>query len=59
VLWTGTLPGPASGIPVSYEAKGRQYVVVSSMPGGGRRGPAEATPPETPLGYIAFALPPR
>jgi len=59
VLWTGTLPGPASGIPVSYEAKGRQYVVMSSMPGGGRRGPAEATPPETPLGYIAFALPPR
>ena len=60
VLWTGTLPGSASGIPVSYEAKGRQYVVISSMPGGGgRRGAATAMSPETPRGYIAFALPPR
>ena len=58
VLWTGTLPGGASGIPVSYEAKGRQYVVISSMPGGGgRSGAAAAVPPEMPLGYIAFALP--
>jgi len=61
VLWTGALPGNASGIPVSYESKGRQYVVVSSMPGGGggRRNASQGLPPETPRGYIAFALPAR
>ena len=59
VLWTGALPGNASGIPVSYEAKGRQYVVMSSMPGGGgaRRGAPPVVSPDTPRGYIAFALP--
>ena len=36
VLWTGTLPGPSSGIPVSYEAKGRQFIVVAD-PGMPRR----------------------
>jgi len=51
VLWTGALPGSASGIPVSYESKGRQYVVITS-PGAG----ASA---DTPRGYIAFALPAR
>jgi len=66
VLWTGTLPGNSSGIPVSYEAKGRQYVVFSSLPrvaGRGGRGSRGAPPPEvspdTPRGYIAFALPSR
>jgi quinoprotein glucose dehydrogenase len=60
VLWTGTLPGPTSGIPVSYEAKGRQYVVIASLPGGfrgGVSGPASSA--EAPRGYIAFALPKR
>jgi len=66
VLWTGTLPGNSSGIPVSYEAKGRQYVVFSSLPrvagrggrGGGRGGAAiPEVSPDTPRGYIAFALP--
>jgi len=56
VLWTGTLPGSASGIPVSYEAKGRQYVVISSLATGARVG-ASDTPPDAPRGYIAFALP--
>ena len=56
VLWTGTLPGSASGIPVCYESKGRQYVVISSL-ATGARGAASDTPPETPRGYIAFALP--
>lgn len=59
VLWTGALPGGSSGIPVSYEAKGRQYVVMASLPGGGRRGAGPAVPPDTPRGYIAFALPRR
>ena len=58
VLWTGALPGNSSGIPASYEAKGRQYVVMSSMPNaGGRRGATPAVAPDTPRGYIAFALP--
>jgi len=56
VLWTGALPGGASGIPVSYESKGRQYVVISSL-ATGARGAATDTSPETPRGYIAFALP--
>ena len=62
VLWTGTLPGNSSGIPVGYEAKGRQFIVFSSLPrGAGRGGRASALNPETPTdaprGYIAFALP--
>jgi glucose dehydrogenase len=59
VVWTGTLPGTASGVPVSYESKGRQYVVVASQPGGfrGMGGGAAAISPDAPRGYIAFALP--
>jgi quinoprotein glucose dehydrogenase len=58
-LWTGTIPGSSSGIPVSYEANGRQFVVFSSLPGGGGRrgGRPDDLPPATPRGYIAFALP--
>ena len=68
VLWTGTLPGNSNGIPVSYEAKGRQYIVFSSLPraagrggrGGGRGAAAvPEVPPDLPRGYIAFALPQR
>ena len=57
VLWTGRLPGSASGIPASYEANGRQFVVVSSPGVGGRRGEAPDASADTPRGYIAFALP--
>jgi hypothetical protein len=67
VLWTGTLPGSSSGIPVSYEAKYRQYVVFSSLPRVAGRGASRGlgavlpTPvsPDTPRGYMAFALPRR
>ena len=67
VLWSGTLPGNSSGIPASYEANGRQYVVFSSVPRptgrGGRGGRGSAAAPEiapdSPRGYIAFALPAR
>jgi quinoprotein glucose dehydrogenase len=63
VLWTGTFRGSTSGVPVSYEAKGRQYFVVISSAGGGRGGGrgAAAAPeePERPVGAIAFALPPK
>jgi len=67
VLWEGQFTGSAPGVPVSYESRGRQYVVISASAGGGRGGgggAAAAAPPETPppanappTGMIAFALP--
>ena len=62
VLWTGNLGGTTSGVPVSYEAKGRQYFVIMSNEGGGRGGrgaaaAAEPTNSNNPTGAIAFALP--
>jgi len=63
VVWTGSLPGPSRGVPVIYEAKGRQYLVVAATPsgGGGRGGGGAAAQASdtTPRGYIAFALPQR
>jgi quinoprotein glucose dehydrogenase len=59
-LWAGTIPGSARGIPAMYMAGGRQFLVVMSSGGqGGGRGatPETATSPDTPRGYIAFALP--
>ena len=60
ILWTGPLPGASRGVPVMYEAKGRQYLVVAATPGGGGgfgpQAPASQVPPDTPRGYIAFAL---
>ena len=61
VLWTGLLNGNTSGVPVSYEAKGRQYFVIVSNPAGGRggggRGAEPAVDQHAPTGAIAFALP--
>ncbi len=61
VLWTGTFNGTTSGVPVSYEAKGRQYFVIMTNQGGGGRGRgASSEPPvdpDAPRGAIAFALP--
>jgi quinoprotein glucose dehydrogenase len=66
VLWEGRFTGSAPGVPVSYESRGRQYVVVTASAGGGRggggRGAAPTTPPDPnppPSGMIAFALPRR
>jgi glucose dehydrogenase len=56
-LWTGTLPGSSNGIPVSYESKGRQFIVFSSLPGGARSATGGAASADAPRGYIAFALP--
>jgi quinoprotein glucose dehydrogenase len=52
VLWTGTFAGNAPGVPVSYESRGRQFVVMIAWQ-------ANAPPAGTPTGMIAFALPPR
>ncbi|MEO8658262.1 MAG: PQQ-binding-like beta-propeller repeat protein [Bryobacteraceae bacterium] len=64
VLWTVTLPAGAEGIPAMYEARGRQYLVVSASssvtPGGGHPGHASikaAAASDVPKGYIVFALP--
>jgi quinoprotein glucose dehydrogenase len=64
VLWTGTLPGGNRSIPTVYEAKGREYLLISATqpiePTPGTT-PAADTAPEDPLtspkGYVAFALP--
>ena len=61
VLWTGTFDGTTSGVPVSYESKGRQYFVIMTNTGGGGRGRGAsdmpAADPNAPRGAIAFALP--
>jgi quinoprotein glucose dehydrogenase len=68
VLWEGRYTGNASGVPVSYESRGRQYVVVIANAGGGRGGggagaapaaPTTPAPDAPPSGMIAFALPRR
>jgi quinoprotein glucose dehydrogenase len=66
VLWEGRFTGSAPGVPVSYESRGRQYVVISASAGGGRGGgggrgaqPETQTGPAPPTGMIAFALPKR
>jgi quinoprotein glucose dehydrogenase len=64
-LWSGSIPGPARGIPAMYMANGRQYVVIMSPGGvvagqggaGASAAPAAGLSPDTPRGYIAFALP--
>jgi quinoprotein glucose dehydrogenase len=55
-LWSSRFGGDFIGSPVMYEMAGRQYLLV----------PAASTPPqraaaatETPLGWIAYALPPK
>ena len=55
VLWFGTFTGNAPGVPVSYEANGRQYVVVTASRGGGE-GPSQ-TEPSPASGMVAYALP--
>jgi quinoprotein glucose dehydrogenase len=61
VLWSGPLPGPSQGVPVMYESRGRQFLVVAALP---RRGGSDASPdappppasPDTPRGLIAFSI---
>jgi quinoprotein glucose dehydrogenase len=56
VLWTGTFTGSAPGVPVSYESKGRQFVVMTARPGSADddSGSTSGAPSS---GMIAFALP--
>ena len=57
VLWTGTFTGNAPGVPLSYESKGRQFVVMTASQGGGGGAPGAESPPAS--GMVAFALPKR
>jgi quinoprotein glucose dehydrogenase len=52
VLWIGALAGASRGSPVLYNARGRRYLLVSSI------APTNA-PPNRPRGWIAFALSPH
>jgi quinoprotein glucose dehydrogenase len=55
LLWETTLPLSGSATPASYEAGGRQFVVVPA--GGGRSRPN--TTSESGGRYVAYALPAR
>ena len=60
VLWAKEIGGSSRGVPAMYEVNGRQYLVISVAPGGGRAGGPAAASPESgnlPTGYVAFALP--
>jgi quinoprotein glucose dehydrogenase len=52
LLWETTLPAAGNATPATYEADGRQFVVIAA--GGGK-----STEPYSPSGgtYVAFALP--
>ena len=58
VLWMGMFSGSSPGVPVSFEAQGRQFVVMIAGQGGDdrvRRRRRRAT--TGPKGMIAYALP--
>jgi quinoprotein glucose dehydrogenase len=55
LLWEATLPFSGNGTPATYEAGGRQFVVV---PAGGGKGQGQLNTPAPSGGtYVAFALP--
>jgi glucose dehydrogenase len=58
VVWTYALPAASDGVPASYEAGGRQYIVVPVAAANGWNPARFPTLPAAPEGaYIAFALP--
>jgi hypothetical protein len=65
VLWSGNFAGASRGVPVMYESKGRQYLVIVATQSAAPVGvaPVGGAPPGipegTPIGAIAFALPRR
>lgn len=56
LLWETALPTGGRSLPASYEADGKQYVVIAA---GGGVGYRSGRPYETPPGntYVAFSLP--
>jgi quinoprotein glucose dehydrogenase len=57
LLWETMLPFAGNGTPATYQAGGRQFIVVPA--GGGKDAPrgADKTPPKSGGVYVAFALP--
>ena len=53
LLWETLLPYSANATPITYQAEGRQFVVIAA--GGGRSRPG--TPQVSGGTYVAFALP--
>ncbi len=53
LLWETLLPYSANATPITYQAEGRQFVVIAA--GGGRSRPG--TPQGSGGTYVAFALP--
>jgi outer membrane protein assembly factor BamB len=59
VVWTHALPAASDGVPASYEAGGRQFIVVPVAAGHGWNPARFPTLPPPPEGaYVAFALRP-
>jgi glucose dehydrogenase len=56
VLWAGTFRGNAPGMPASYEANGRQYVLMIAGQGGDGGG-SNAGAAAAPTGMIAWGGP--
>ena len=57
-VWTYSLPAASEGVPASYEAGGRQFIVVPVAGAHGWNPPRFPTLPPPPDGaYMAFALP--
>ena len=57
-LWSSRFGGNFAGSPVMYETDGRQYLMVPAASAPGRGGGA-APAADAPLGWVAYALPPR
>ncbi len=58
VLWTASLPAGSRGIPIMYEVKGRQFLVINATSTtGGQDGMMEQTQSAPVRAYVAFALP--
>jgi quinoprotein glucose dehydrogenase len=57
VLWSGTFGGNAPGVPASYQANGRQYVLmIAGQSGEGGGSSSRSARPAGPTGLIAYAL---
>jgi glucose dehydrogenase len=57
VVWTRALPAASDGVPATYEAGGRQFIVVPVAAAHGWNPPRFPTlPPAPDSAYIAFAL---
>jgi quinoprotein glucose dehydrogenase len=57
LLWESVMAGPGRATPATYEAGGRQFVVIATGSAGGGRGAALTAGGQATSVYVAFALP--